>query len=110
LDLVSPFFARPPQLLIEDDLYLAGAHELLARLRKVPAPTASVMLIGHNPGFHELAIFLSQVGHGPLVARLAGFPTGAMASYELGVPWAGLDRRCARLTAVILPKELLRDR
>jgi phosphohistidine phosphatase len=106
LDIVAPFFPRPPQLLIEDELYLAGARQLLARLRGVPANTAGVMLIGHNPGFHELAIHLSEVGTGPLIARLAGFPTGAMASYAVAVPWSSLDRRRARLTAVVLPKEL----
>jgi hypothetical protein len=29
-----------------------------------------------------------------------------MASYDITVPWSSLDRRRARLTAVILPKEL----
>jgi phosphohistidine phosphatase len=106
LDIVAPCFPRPPQILIEDALYLAGARQLLARLRTVSADTAGVMLVGHNPGFHELSIYLSEVATGPLIARLAGFPTGAMASYDITVPWSSLDRRRARLTAVILPKEL----
>jgi phosphohistidine phosphatase len=106
LDIIAPSFPRPPQILIEDGLYLAGARQLLARLRGVPIDSLSVMLVGHNPGFHELAIYLSEVATGPLIARLAGFPTGAMASYDVAVPWPSLDRRRARLTAVVLPKEL----
>jgi phosphohistidine phosphatase len=106
LDIVAPCFPRPPQILIEEPLYLASARQLLARLRNVPADTAGVMLVGHNPGFQELSNYLSEVATGPLLARLAGFPTGAMASYDVSVPWSSLDRRRARLSAVILPKEL----
>jgi phosphohistidine phosphatase len=109
LDIVAVSFPRPPEILIEDGLYLGGAHQLLARLRKVPADTAGVMLVGHNPGFHELSIFLSEVIAGSLVARLAGFPTGAMACFQVPVAWPVLDRRQARLTAVVLPKELARS-
>ena len=108
LDIIASSFARPPQILIEDGLYLAAAPQLFARLRRLPADTASVLLVGHNPGYHELAVSLSEVAVGPLIARLAGFPTGALASFEVEVPWAHLDRRQARLAAVATPKELMR--
>ena len=108
LDIVTLAFPRPPEILIEDGLYLASTSQLLARLRQVPGDTAGVMIVGHNPGFQELTILLSEVASGPLVARLAGFPTGALARYEVTVGWSRLDRRSARLVAVALPKELLR--
>jgi phosphohistidine phosphatase len=47
---------------IEDALYSAGAEELLERLRSVPASTSSVLVIGHNPGLHELALSLAGTG------------------------------------------------
>lgn len=110
LDIVAPAFARPPQILIEDGLYLANARQLLARLRDIPADVASVMVIGHNPGLHELATILSDVSGGMLPARLAaGFPTGALASFEVPVDWRALDRRRARLTGFVTPRELTRD-
>ena len=108
LDLVALAFPHPPQILIEDRLYLAEARQLLARLHRLPADTASVLLVGHNPGFHDLAEYLSDVTTGSLIARLAGFPTGALACFQIEVPWAHLDRRQARLTAVVTPKELMR--
>ncbi|MGO8914696.1 MAG: SixA phosphatase family protein [Stellaceae bacterium] len=108
LDIVASAFPLPPQILIEDGLYLAAAPQLFARLRRMPADTASVLLVGHNPGFHELAITLSDVAVGPLIARLAGFPAGALASFQVEIPWAHLDRRQARLTAVATPKDLMR--
>ena len=107
LDIVAPAFARPPEILFEDGLYLATAAQLLARLRQVTASTASVMVVGHNPGLHELAALLSDVSGGPLMARLAaGLPTAAMASYEVAVPWPALDRRLARFAALLTPKDL----
>ena len=107
LDIVAPAFARPPQILLEDGLYLATARQLLARLRQIPAEVASVMVIGHNPGLQELAGILSDVAAGPLPARIAaGFPTAALAGYEVAVPWSALDRRRAHLVAFVTPKEL----
>lgn len=109
LDIVAPALARPPQILIEDGLYLANARQLLARLRQVADSVASVMVVGHNPGLHELAAILSDVSGGALPGRLAaGFPTGALASFEVPVPWPALDRRRARLTGLTTPKELMR--
>ena len=108
LDLVTPGFDRPPKIMLEEALYLPSADRLLARLRRVPASINSVLLVGHNPGFHELALFLTETASGPLLARLGGFPTGAMARFEIGLPWSALGRRTARLTGVINPKELVR--
>ncbi|HJT06052.1 MAG TPA: histidine phosphatase family protein, partial [Stellaceae bacterium] len=107
--IITPALVRPPQILFEDALYLATAGQLLARLRQVAASTACVMVVGHNPGLHELAAVLSDVTGGPLMARLAaGLPTAAMASYEVAVPWSALDRRGARFAALLTPKDLSR--
>jgi phosphohistidine phosphatase len=108
LDLVAPAFARPPRIRIEEALYLATAPQLLARLRQLPETASSVMLVGHNPGLYELSHLLADATTGPLVARLAAFPTGALASYAITTAWPALDRRCARLVAVALPKDLAR--
>src|SRR5215469_4971262 len=53
-ELVLAGFAKPPPVLYEDELYLAGPERLLGRLREVDEAIESVMLIGHNPGLHEL--------------------------------------------------------
>ncbi|HEX7968055.1 MAG TPA: histidine phosphatase family protein [Stellaceae bacterium] len=109
LDIVAPALVRSPHILIEDSLYLANARQLLARLRKVAAGVASVIVVGHNPGLHELATILSDVSDGALPARLAaGFPAGALASFEVPVAWPALDRRRARLAGIVTPKELIR--
>lgn len=108
LDIIAPSFKRRPEILFEDELYLASARQLLARLRRVPDDVKDVMLVGHNPGFHELSILLSDVTAGPLINRLGGFPTGALAIFRVEVPWAALERRRAELIEVVAPKALMR--
>ncbi len=107
LDILAPSFARPPQILVEEGLYLANAGKLLARLREIPVDIASALMVGHNPGIHELATILSDTATGPLPARLAaGFPTAALASFDVAVPWPALDRRRARLAGLVTPRDL----
>jgi phosphohistidine phosphatase len=42
-----------------DSLYLASAGQMLAILQGVNETVRSLMVIGHNPGMHELAVLLS---------------------------------------------------
>jgi phosphohistidine phosphatase len=67
-----------PGARIEPGLYGADA----ATLRRFIPKAASAMLIGHNPGIHDLAVSLARSG--PRVPELAAkFPTGALATLEL---------------------------
>lgn len=43
------------------DLYLAAGDELLSVVRGLPASVTSVVVVGHNPGFEDLATDLSGV-------------------------------------------------
>ena len=59
LDLILPALKPQPTVTYEDRLYLAAATELIERLRKVRKDTGCVLLIGHNPGLHELGARLA---------------------------------------------------
>src|SRR5579863_7988124 len=50
LEIVVSAIAPVPVILLEDALYLAPADRLLGRLRRIPAGTKSVLIVGHNPG------------------------------------------------------------
>lgn len=93
---------------IEPALYLAEAHALLDRLRAAPAEASRVLLIGHNPGMHALARFLTGGGGDEALARLAAkFPTAALAVIDFDVAeWSGLGRRKGRLERFVTPKDL----
>ena len=112
LRLISGSFRDPVEILVEDELYGAPMGELLRRLRKVPTPTPSVMLIGHNPAIHELALALVSPGalRGRSVDSLkqlkVKFPTGAMATLAVPGSWKELGDEPADLLEFALPREL----
>jgi phosphohistidine phosphatase len=58
LERIEPALGRAP-VRVERELYGASARELLARLRRLPDDVGSVLVIGHNPGMHELAVELA---------------------------------------------------
>lgn len=106
-DLIADAFVRPPEIEYEAGLYLAGADRLLDYIRAVPDTVACVMMIGHNPGLHELAQMLSDTTAGPLASRLAeNLATAGLVRYEVATEWAGLRRRGARLVSLVTPKDL----
>jgi len=103
LELILPALGDPA-VLVEEGLYAAGAPALLARLRQLPAGVREAMLIGHNPGIHELAVLLA--GGGAPASLHEGFPTGAMVSISLrGATWGDV-RRGGVVTRLLLPREL----
>lgn len=107
LDLVMPGFAAAPIVAVERGLYLAGAESMLARLRRVEDRVERVLLLGHNPGLHELALLLAQAGRAKLRAPLARkFPTAALATYDIGSGWSAIGPETARLVAYVTPAEL----
>jgi phosphohistidine phosphatase len=107
LDLLMPGFAAAPIVAVERGLYLAGAEAMLARLRAVEDRVERVLLIGHNPGLHELALLLAQTGRAKLRAPLARkFPTAALASYAIESGWSAIGPETARLVAYVTPAEL----
>jgi phosphohistidine phosphatase len=80
---------------VEPELYAAGAHDLLERLRAVPDDVASVMLIGHNPGMQQLASLLGGLDD--------KFPTAALATFDCDA-WSTLER--AELIDYVKPRDL----
>lgn len=95
LDLALSGFAEAPRIVVEDELYLATPAKLLRRLRRLDETDGNVLVIGHNPGMHELALALAATESPPYRALAAGkFPTAALASFEVAA-WPSLgDARC----------------
>ena len=89
------------EIRLEGALYGAGRLEVLARVREVDDAVSSLLVIGHNPTLHELALFLS--GDADALER---FPTGALASLALSTGWAALDEGGADLQGFVVPREL----
>ena len=100
-------FAPQPKILFEDRLYLAGPAALLKRLTELDESAGSVLVIGHNPGLHELALALAlPEGKGHRGLAQGKFPTTARASFAVEGPWAALGKARHRLTDYITVKSL----
>jgi phosphohistidine phosphatase len=92
---------------IEEGLYGAGGEELLARVREIAEEVASALVLGHNPGVHDLAIGLTGPDLGDEAARVRErFPTGALAVFETDGSWRELGPERARLGSFVVPREL----
>jgi phosphohistidine phosphatase len=92
---------------IEHDLYLADADDVFARVSRVDDAIGSLMVIGHNPTMHEVALDLARAGDPSARSRLASaYPTGALALFDVDVPWRELEPGSARLTNFVVPRDL----
>ncbi|HUZ64934.1 MAG TPA: histidine phosphatase family protein [Acetobacteraceae bacterium] len=93
-----------------DRLYLASATQLAAALREISETVRSILMIGHNPGLHELAIRLASptmASPPKALARLAeGFPTAALAEYAVAGPWWSLGAGSGQLLRFLAPRDL----
>ena len=110
LEALEPWDEQP---LIEpmDQLYLAGAAQLLDVLRDVSETVRSVLLIGHNPGLHDLAMLLvgssAMATDSPNILRLAeGYPTGALTEFSIPGLWSQLGEGGGRLLRFLAPRDL----
>src|SRR5439155_14740712 len=98
-----------PQVELLDELYGAEPAQLLRliRLAEVTDP-ARLMLIGHNPGMHELALMLA--GSGDAVAKKSledNLPTAGLAILDFAIDdWNEVAFRRGKLVRFTSPKLL----
>jgi phosphohistidine phosphatase len=99
--------APPPQVEFPEDLYAADPVQMLETIR-----TASVsdpkrlMVVGHNPGMHELALMLT--GSGDVAGRQAladNLPTSGLAVLDFATnDWNEVAFRRGKLILFVSPK------
>jgi len=96
-----------PRVEIVDGLYLAPARVILDLLHHVPPETERLLVVGHNPGLHELGLLLADAEEGPEQQKLhEGFPTSAIAWFSFPAPWAELSEGHATLTRFLVPTDV----
>jgi len=90
------------------DLYLASPKEMLRQLAGAPKAAERVMLIGHDPGMHQLAVRLIYGGDARSIEQVKRkFPTAALAEISLeGDDWRSIDPMTGRLHRFVRPREL----
>ncbi len=99
---------RAPAAEMRDDLYLATAERLLSLARGFSDRCASAMIVGHNPGLHDLARALAGDGPAGLLSELsAAYPTGALAGIAFeAAAWPHIAPGGGRLICFVRPRAL----
>jgi phosphohistidine phosphatase len=97
-----------PKVTFEDRIYEATPRALFNVVRETGSKVRTLLMIGHNPGMHELAVQLVATGDIELRERLhEGFPTAALAVIEFAVDrWDRVHPQSGRLERFVTPKTL----
>ena len=90
-ELASAELSRAPQTRFDDRVYGASVTGLLDVVRELPTDASTVVLVGHNPGFEDLASFLTNTS--------VSMSTSAIAVLESDAPWASASESWAALRA-----------
>ena len=107
LDRALPAFTGEPEIQFEKSLYLAAPDKMLATLQALPPRYAHVMLVGHNPGMHMLALVLAGSGAPQALAALgAKFPTAALAVLDFDGGWDAVAPGSGHLRLFMRPRDL----
>jgi phosphohistidine phosphatase len=105
LEWVGSGIKPAPRIVFDERLYLADARVMRDVLRELPENVGTVLLVGHNPGMHELAARLVKDS----TSLADGFPTAALAMIEIPDPWQRLPWRESKLVLYRTPKDISRD-
>ena len=91
----------------ERSIYLAETEALVALIRNAPAKSDRLMIVGHNPGMHELVLLLANGPRDLREEAAAKFPTGAMAeiSFDVG-DWSDVTPGSGFIRSFLKPREL----
>lgn len=107
--LVSMAQTKPPEPQMLRELYLAEPDVLLDAIRQTPSVCNALLVIGHNPGLHELAVSLCGAKTAaPLRKALINkFPTAALAVFQFRTKsWSALKPGTGLLKTFATPKML----
>jgi phosphohistidine phosphatase len=89
----------------DERIYENTIEAVLAAITETPDHVQTLVIVGHNPSMGELASALDD-GQGDPGARRslqAGFPTGAVAVFEVGGTYGELEPGAATLSAFDVP-------
>lgn len=97
-----------PKRTFDDKLYLAPPGEIVDILQQLDASVSDVLVIGHNPGMHELAYVLADPRGADYERLLEKYPTAALAVLSNdSIGWQDIDAGRLSLTHYVVPRDLV---
>jgi phosphohistidine phosphatase len=103
--LVAPAFAKAPKVLSDDRIYNATTEALIGVIGGA-GKAKTLLLVGHNPGFHDLALQLIASGDVDMREQLSEkLPTSGLVVIDLPLEdWSLLHPQAGRLERFVSPR------
>lgn len=97
--------------LIENTIYLATREHLVEVLRQTPDKVHTLLAVGHNPGFADLAEWLAGEGDADALDHMRStYPTAALAILDFDAEhWGNVRKGAAKLDRFVTPAMLRGD-
>jgi phosphohistidine phosphatase len=107
-DLVSDALEVTVPVNVLPEIYHGSTGTLKGLIHGLPDSEDSVLLVGHNPTFHDFALSLAGSGEEEAIQRLRfKYPTGSLAILDFGVQeWREVREGTGHLRDFIRPKGL----
>jgi phosphohistidine phosphatase len=104
----APAFKRAPVATPVERLYDATPHDILGIIKGAPPAARSLLVLGHNPGLHAVALLLVASGDIETRERLREkMPTCGLVVIDFAFDdWAKLHPQSGRLERFVSPKSL----
>lgn len=99
---------KEPGAMSVEKLYDATQHTIFGVIKDAPSSAHTLMVIGHNPGLHELALMLIASGDVDARERLREkLPTSGLVIIDFAFDdWNRLHPQSGRLERFVSPKSL----
>jgi phosphohistidine phosphatase len=99
---------KEPGAMSVEKLYDATQHTIFGVIKDAPSSAHTLMIIGHNPGLHELALMLVASGDVEARERLREkLPTSGLVIIDFAFDdWNKLHPQSGRLERFVSPKSL----
>ena len=106
--IIEKLLKKMPENYITDDLYNASLEEIIKIITDIPDNFQNVMLIGHNPGIHNIATYLSSPSKESVYLKLLqSYPTGTLSILNFNiVSWNKASYQSGILIDLTPPKIL----
>ena len=101
-------FRPQPGAMTADALYDATPHAIFALIKQAPAAAHTLLVVGHNPGLHAVALMLIATGDIDARERLREkLPTAGLVIIDFAFDdWDRLHPQSGRLERFVSPKWL----
>jgi phosphohistidine phosphatase len=103
--LLAPALGKAPRVVNDERVYSAGAETLIAIIGETRA-ARSLLVVGHNPSLHDVAVQLIAAGDVETREQLAEkLPTSSLVVIDLPFDdWAKVHRHAGRLERFVTPR------